>query len=802
MYYAGKEDRGFATDNSAASGKNRNAFRAFLDAIARLFSPRGASYKDSYFLYAFSQRYRNNSYDLSRAYDGAQSYTMNMRPNESDEANRLEALHAYDILDSAPEDGFDQLVMLGATLCGTSMAVLCFVDSEREWRKAVFGTAVIEVPRAESICARMIDAREALVVSDFHSARIFDKAPIGWRFFAGAPIVTAEGFILGTLCVMDEKPHTMVAAQMDGLKALAQQAMARLELRRYQRQGPELQRDRFCQLADSMPHIVWSADRDGTIDFANHSIVEYAGLRYASDIGKLWSELLHPDDFSRTLEAWEQSVQTGEIFSAEYRLRRGSDNAYRWHIAKGIPVRDDQGNITKWYGTTTDIHDMKLAHEEIGRLAFFDTLTGLPNRQLLMDRLAHTVTLHDRIGRTGAVLLLDLDHFKNINDTIGHDNGDLLLVLVAKRLLASVADRHTVARLGGDEFVIILEDIGTCDETAAQAATKLARNILDALNASFNLDGYERHITPSIGIAFFGSPAQSITELLKRADLAMYQAKAAGRNTMRFFDPAIQEAALVRASLEAELRQGLARQEFVLFYQPQMNSAGNVIGLEALVRWNNPHRGMVSPADFILLAEDTGLILPLGRWVLEEACRMLVFLTANSSTRHLSVAVNVSALQFRQPDFVAVVLDVLHSSGAHPGRLKIELTESLLLEDIEGAIQKINELKKHGVRFSLDDFGTGYSSLTYLKRLPFNQIKIDQSFVHNILNDPRDLAIANTIIALGQTLHVAVIAEGVETSTQRDLLAQCGCTLFQGYFFSRPLPEAQLQDFLRRHLAA
>jgi diguanylate cyclase (GGDEF)-like protein len=439
---------------------------------------------------------------------------------------------------------------------------------------------------------------------------------------------------------------------------------------------------------------------------------------------------------------------------------------------------------------------MKLAHEEIGRLAFYDTLTGLPNRQLLMDRLGHAVTLHARLKRYGAVLLLDLDNFKNINDTLGHDNGDLLLDLVAERLATNVAERDTVARLGGDEFVIILEDIGSCEDTAAAHAGVVARRVLDVLNGSYNLHGHERHITPSMGVALFGGAALTINELLKRADLAMYQAKAAGKNTVCFFDPKIQAAALARAGLEAEMRHGLQHGEFLLYYQPQLDSDGVVAGVEALVRWQNPQRGLVSPVEFIPLAEDTGLILPLGHWVLEQACVQLVKLSAYPATQDLHVSVNVSALQFRQPDFVADVLDVLASSGADPKRLQIELTESLLVEDIDSAIDRIHALKAHGVRFSLDDFGTGYSSLTYLKRLPLDQLKIDRSFVHNLLNDARDVAIIDAIIKLGKAMQIDVIAEGVETTEQRDLLVRCGCRLFQGYLFSKPLPGPQLHAFL------
>lgn len=724
------------------------------------------------------------------------------------EASRLKALQGYDILDSDPDEAYDRLVRLAATLFGAPMAALSFIDADREWRKSAVGLDAAEVARQDSLCAQVVAGGSELVVADLQLSpqHLAARESQEWRFYAGIPLVTPDGFVLGALAVMDRVSRVPAPAQLEGLRTLAQSVMAQLELRRCRRDPAEPQRDRFRQLADSMPYVVWSAKPDGTIDFANQSIVDYAGLTDANRIGEQWINLLHPDDVERTLAAWGEAVRTGEVFSTEYRLCRGADKSYRWHLAKGMPIRDSQGNITKWYGTTTDIHDMKLAHEEIGRLAFYDTLTGLPNRQLLMDRLGHAVTLHARLKRFGAVLLLDLDNFKNINDTLGHDNGDLLLDLVARRLVDNVAERDTVARLGGDEFVIILEDIGSSKEAAAQHAEIVARRVLGVLNGSYKLRGHERHITPSMGVALFGGTALTINELLKRADLAMYQAKAAGRNTVCFFDPKIQAAALARAGLEAEMRHGLQRGEFLLHYQPQLDSEGVVTGVEALVRWQHPQRGLVSPVEFIPLAEDTGLILPLGHWVLEEACAQLVRLCAEPATQALTqalhVSVNVSALQFRQPDFVADVLAVLARSGADPRRLQIELTESLLVEDIDSATGKINLLKEHGVRFSLDDFGTGYSSLTYLKRLPLDQLKIDKSFVHNLLSDSRDEAIVNAIITLGKAMSLTVIAEGVETTEQRDLLERCGCTSFQGYLFSKPLPGAQLHEFLSRSVGA
>jgi diguanylate cyclase (GGDEF)-like protein/PAS domain S-box-containing protein len=695
-----------------------------------------------------------------------------------DELTRLAALRAYDILDTSPEDCFDGLVRLATQLAGTPMAALSFVDAMRVWRKAAVGMDVGEVARDDAPCGQVVACGEAVIVDDA-------------CFYAGVPVVTADGAVLGVLAVMDDVPRALTAAQLDGLRTLAAAAMAQLESRRSRRAAAGPQEDRFRQLADALPYIVWSATPDGTVDFANRSVVDYAGLTDVRRISEQWIELLHPDDVERTLAAWSESVRTGSVFSGEYRLRRAADDVYRWHLAKGMPIRDGDGHITKWYGTTTDIHDMKVAHEAIGSLAFYDTLTGLPNRRLLMDRLAHAVAEHARLDRFGAVLLLDLDNFKSINDTLGHDNGDLLLDLVAERLLASVPAPDVVARLGGDEFVIVLEDLGTLEEAAARQAGDVARRILAALGTPFDLAGYERHVTPSIGVALFGGAAPAVSELLKQADLAMYQAKAAGRNTFCFFEPATQTAAVARAGLEADLRQGRARGEVLLHYQPQLDAGGTVAGVEALLRWQHPRRGMVFPAEFIPLAEQTGLILPLGQWVIEEACRQLARFGADTATRHLHVAVNVSAHQFRQPGFVADVLAALSGAGADPCRLGIELTESVLVEDIDSIIAKMDALKRHGVRFALDDFGTGYSTLTWLKRLPLDRLNIDRSFVANVLHDTRDFAIVNGIAVLGRSLGIEVIAEGVETPAQRDLLLDCGCTALQGYLFGRPVPAAQ-----------
>ncbi|PKO26015.1 MAG: diguanylate cyclase, partial [Betaproteobacteria bacterium HGW-Betaproteobacteria-9] len=435
-----------------------------------------------------------------------------------------------------------------------------------------------------------------------------------------------------------------------------------------------------------------------------------------------------------------------------------------------------------------DITQRKEAEEEIRELAFYDQLTHLPNRRLLMDRLQRALASASRSQRAGGLLFIDLDNFKTLNDTFGHDHGDLLLREVAQRLGTCIRDGDTVARLGGDEFVVMIEDLSTNLQEAAEAARVVSEKILAALDVPYQLAGHEHHSTPSIGVTLFAERPQGVDELLKQADIAMYQAKAAGRNTVRFFDPEMQNVLTNRASLEMDLRQALVEGQFLLYYQPQVDAAGRITGAEALVRWRHPLRGIVSPAEFIPLAEDTGLILPLGQWVMETACRQLVRWGSRAETAALTLAVNVSARQFRQEHFVDQVLTTLRQSGTTAERLELELTESLLLDDVEDTIIKMTALKNEGLRFSLDDFGTGYSSLAYLKRLPLNQLKIDQSFVRDVLSDPNDAAIARTVVALGQSLGLDVIAEGVESQEQRDFLHSQGCYAYQGYLFGRPLP--------------
>ncbi|MES2018644.1 MAG: EAL domain-containing protein [Pseudomonadota bacterium] len=451
-------------------------------------------------------------------------------------------------------------------------------------------------------------------------------------------------------------------------------------------------------------------------------------------------------------------------------------------------VRNGAGVVSHYVCALTDITARKAAEEEIRNLALYDFLTGLPNRRCLMERLQHALAVSMRSGLRGALLFIDLDNFKVLNDTLGHNMGDMLLQQVAVRFRAAVRDSDTVARLGGDEFVVMLEGLDRDPRKAAEYACVVGQKIQDQLRKPYALAEHEHNCTASIGVTLFHGAGENVESLLKQTDLAMYQSKAAGRNTLHFFAPAMQAVASARATLDNDLRSALALCQFSLHYQPQIDASARLVGAEALLRWEHPQRGMVAPAEFIGAAEESGLILALGDWVLTTACAQLVAWAALPATNALKLSINVSPRQFRQPGFVARVLAVLDASGADPHLLKLELTESLLLDDVAQTIAKMEALKLRGVGISLDDFGTGYSSLTYLKRLPLCELKIDRSFVRDIVTSADDAAIIRTILTLAHNMGIAAIAEGVETVAQRDFLASMGCTTFQGFLFSQPLP--------------
>jgi len=531
------------------------------------------------------------------------------------------------------------------------------------------------------------------------------------------------------------------------------------------------------------------------IVFVNDAFELHTGYSREEVLGRTPGMLLDLDPDVSKLREISRGLRDTQKARTELMVRR-KNGALFWVELEVVSVQPSADEVTHWVAVGRDITQRKAAEDMIRHLAFYDPLTDLPNRQLLLDRLQQALSASVRSGQHGALLFIDLDNFKILNDTLGHQMGDQLLKKVAQRLTASVRKTDLVARLGGDEFVVMADDLSPSPVAAAHKARVLGNKVLQALREPFALTGHQHFATPSIGVTIFHGTQADVGELLKQADLAMYQAKSLGRNTLCFFDPSLQAEMNVNAQTASDLRDGLRRREFVVHYQPIVDKAGVIIGVEALLRWNHPERGLLSPAHFIPVAEDTGLILPLGLWALEMACGQLAAWSKRPETANLSISVNVSVRQFRHPDFVDSVMACIRASGIKPQGLKLELTESLLADRMEITLEKMGMLKSLGVTLSLDDFGMGYSSLSLLKRLPLDQLMIDRSFVADVLTDPNDAAISRAIIALAQSLSLQVVAEGVETIEQRDFLAYQGCDQFQGHLFAKPLPIDELDALL------
>ncbi len=549
--------------------------------------------------------------------------------------------------------------------------------------------------------------------------------------------------------------------------------------------------DRFRSLFETSPDgVLIARAEDGKIVEVNPALLETLQFSRDEAIGHTSLELDIWADENDSLRVAEALHERGGCRDLEVRLRRKSGEVFWGQLSASYGDFDGESCVISYL---RDVSEAKADEEKIRNLAFYDTLTGLPNRRLLWERLRQALISSIRSGSKHALLFVDLDGFKSLNDTLGHHIGDLMLQETARRISGCVREVDTVARLGGDEFVVILEDLSQIAEIAAAQARTVGGKILAAIDQPFLLEGRECHTTSSMGITVFGNQNESTNEVLQQADIAMYQAKAAGRNAMFFFAPALQASVNARVALERDLRAAIRDNQFSLYYQPQLDR-GLLTGAEALIRWNHPTRGIVAPQDFVPLAEETGLIFPMGSWVLETACTQIAAWAGRKEGAHLSIAVNVSAREFRQPKFVDHVLAALERTGANPNNLKIELSESMFGENVEDVIARMTKLKAHGVRFSLEDFGTGYSSMTYLKRLPLDQIKIDRTFVNDILKDPISGAVAQAIISFGKAMGLSVIAEGVETEAQRAFLATLGCHSFQGFLFSHPLPLGEFYE--------
>ena len=626
----------------------------------------------------------------------------------------------------------------------------------------------------------------------------------GFRAVINLPLKD-QGHTFGLLALFSEKVLAVGDEEINLLQQMANDVafgIGNLRAQAAQRNADARIREQ-ASLLDKARDAILVCGPDQCVRFWNKGAERLYGFTPEQAIGRSIHTLIYAastDFFAATEHVLREGEWNGELVQQR---RDGSLLTAECRWTRVVDEHTQQASILSIH---TDVSQRKAAAQEIEQLAFYDQLTGLPNRQLLVERLAQSHLHSQRTGLIGALLFIDLDNFKTLNDTLGHARGDQLLQVVSSRLLHCVREEDTVARFGGDEFVVSLVALDTDIERARAKAALVGEKILEAMRQPIQLSDHEHQGSCSIGIAMRDKHDDTVDDLLKRADLAMYRAKAAGRNALEVFAPAMQTQVNARAENEADLRRAVMQEEFLLHYQPQLGADGRVTGAEALVRWQHPQRGMVSPMEFIFLAEETGLIYRIGKWVLETACRQLAQWMHNAKRQAvaglqgpnagLMVSVNVSVQQFRHPDFVEQVMSAVAASGIDPRNLKLELTESLLVDDVEATVSKMTALKAIGIAFSLDDFGTGYSSLAYLKRLPLDELKIDQSFVRDVLTDPNDAAIARTIVALAQSLGLSVIAEGVETAAQRAFLAEHGCNAYQGYLFSRPLPAAEFEQFV------
>lgn len=548
--------------------------------------------------------------------------------------------------------------------------------------------------------------------------------------------------------------------------------------------------DFHLKLMQEFPNPIWRVNKDGKCDYVNHAWLEFTGRALEQELGDGWADGVHSEDRERYLSTFLSAFNRRDPFTMEYRMHH-RDGSYHWLLDHGAPYTDLDGEFAGYLGACYDVEERKQYESQLEYQAQHDALTGLPNRNLLADRLNQVIRRVVRHNSLAGVVFLDLDNFKVVNDSLGHETGDQIIKAVGERLVAAVREGDTVARYGGDEFVVVLSDMAQEEDVV-----NTTRKLMAAMAPSFTVAERDIVVNASLGVAVYPRDGEDQATLLRNADTALYRAKEAGRNTFQFYAAEMNQRLLARLNLERDLRQALARGEFLLHYQPQVNLAsGAIIGAEALVRWRQPERGLVSPGEFIPLAEEAGLIVPLGEWVLREACRQ-ARAWRDAGLPEIGMSVNLSARQFRAPGLVQTILGVLAETGLEARLLEMEITESMVMHDPEGAIAVLGELQQQGISFAMDDFGTGYSSLNYLKRFPIHKLKIDQSFVRHITTDPDDAAITNAVIELAHGLKLKVIAEGVETEEQRAFLRAHRCDEMQGYLFSRPVPAEEMGALL------
>lgn len=661
----------------------------------------------------------------------------------------------------------------------------------------------IEISSHCGSCGTAAYEKRSVIVTDIAQDPLWAEyksaaLPFGLRACWSSPIFSSQKQVLGTFAVYHATAHAPTKDQLEFVEASSH--VLGIAIERYQAQAHLRLLESGLERLNDIVMITETVNKDASqqrIIFVNDAFEIITGYQRDEVLGKSPNMLDGENTQTEELLRVHQALRSERPVHAEL-IQYKKSREEIWLELDIVPVQDSAGRHMHWVSVMRDITQRKQSDFKIQQLAFYDTMTGLPNRQLLTERLEQRLVVSSRDRQSGAVLFIDLDNFKSLNDTHGHDVGDMLLIEVARRLQSCVRGSDTVSRLGGDEFVVIIDKLDKNPDAASLQVRVVCEKILRSFEAPFILKHHIHHSTPSIGVALFGHDATlTVDELLRRADLAMYKAKDSGRNAYRFFDPEMEAFLRERVMLESDLHQGIIKQQFVLHFQPQLNNSRQIVGAEALMRWQHPQRGLVMPAQFIEFAEDCGLILSIGEWVLASACAQLLLWAQHPATQHLTLSVNVSPRQYLQSDFVEHVTRLIKDTGIDPTKLKLELTESILVDNVEEIISKMGALSAMGVGFSLDDFGTGYSSLSYLKRLPLSELKIDQSFVCDIFNDDKDSSIVHTIINLGQNLGLQVLAEGVETEQQLNFLLARGCQLFQGYLFSKPVPAKAFEALLK-----
>jgi diguanylate cyclase (GGDEF)-like protein len=702
------------------------------------------------------------------------------------ERDRLLALHEYDILDTPRDPLFDSLTTLAAQICEVPIAQISLIDGQRQWFKSLHGlVGPAQTPREASFCAHTILQDEILEVPDTRDDARFEASPLVTaepriRFYAGVPLRDGRGFGLGALCVLDYQPRQLTAAQRLALESLGRLAVSLLEQRRGERKLREREH-RQKLIADLGQRALADPDADALMENAVRLVSETLGFEYCRVL-----ELAH-GGLNLVSRASVGTAPTGnDTGSRVASLISGPQGPYGLLEVRSLVAGRVTTEVTNFVQSVANIVGTALARrradEQLAYAAQFDTLTGLPNRQLFRDRIAQALARAVRKSRPIAVVVLNLDGFKLINNGHGHAAGDRVLIQVAERLISCVSAYDTVSRLGADEFAIALSNIDQVEEAAP-----VVQQVLHALSQPFELDDGEAFISATAGVSIFDADGGDAHTLIKNAEVAMHRAREKGRNFYEFFAPEMNQRGLERMRLERGLRRALERGEFLLHYQPKVSSTtGKIRGAEALLRWQHPERGLVLPGEFVPILEETGLIAPVGLWVLESACDQ-IRRWERAGIQVECIGINLSARQFQQPNFDMHMRRVIESSGIEPGKIELEITESVLMHDPALAIQTLGRLKQLGVSLSVDDFGTGYSGLSYLKQLPLDSLKIARNFISNITHDPDDAAITLAIINLAHNLGLRVVAEGVETEAQARFLAAHHCDYLQGFFFSLPL---------------